>query len=427
MKVQLHPKKVPYMLYADNKGQIFEEPALLMVGAEAKNFRIPEPEELIPLPEGSELFALPDRAPVGYDPKYGSFVALKGHGVRAVAAFVAPAYTSTLWCAYENDKHEPIKLPLFHYTAVGWLDGRFWVAAFRADPDIRQDASSFKGRPFRQNAIKQMKQSPANRLIQHLGKCCLEYGCPAAKNYFLGRWEAPLPSSPSCNANCIGCISLQKDTEICAPQQRISFVPTVEEIEEVAIAHLKKAQNAIVSFGQGCEGEPLMQSKLIETSIRRIRQMTQRGTINLNTNASVPEAIDRLARAGLDSMRVSLNSAQKIFYNRYFRPVNYTFEDVKESIKIMKRYNRFVSINYFIFPGLTDTAAEMEALLGLLEELKPDMLQLRNLNIDPDFYVNSIGLQNKFKPLGILNWFREIKKRFPSIKTGYFNPPLKLS
>ena len=36
-----------------------------------------------------------------------------------------------------------------------------------------------------------------NRLFRHLETCALTYGCPAAKNLFLCRYEAPLPTSPA--------------------------------------------------------------------------------------------------------------------------------------------------------------------------------------------------------------------------------------
>ncbi len=45
-----------------------------------------------------------------------------------------------------------------------------------------------------------------------------------------------------------------------------------------------------------------MQAGVMAEAIRLIRARTTRGTINLNTNGSLPEAaVDRLAQAGLDS------------------------------------------------------------------------------------------------------------------------------
>ncbi len=74
--------------------------------------------------------------------------------------------------------------------------------------------------------------------------------------------------------------------------------------------HLARVRHAVASFGQGCEGEPLLQANTLTQAVQRIRRRTQQGTINLNTNASRPEAVAKLAAVGLDSMRVSLNSAR---------------------------------------------------------------------------------------------------------------------
>ena len=58
---------------------------------------------------------------------------------------------------------------------------------------------------------------PDNRLVRHLESCALVYGCPAGKNFFLSRYEAPLPTSPTCNSRCIGCISLQPGVVLSIP------------------------------------------------------------------------------------------------------------------------------------------------------------------------------------------------------------------
>lgn len=164
----------------------------------------------------------------------------------------------------------------------------------------------------RGNIKKFRKILPYNRLARHLENCALIYNCPNAKNFFLSRFEAPLPTSPCCNAACAGCISDQPKKQCPASQPRIAFVPSPFEVAEVALHHLRAVKDPIVSFGQGCEGEPLLAGDLLELSIRLIRAKTQKGIINLNTNASRPKVLERLCWAGLNSIRVSLNSAQKI-------------------------------------------------------------------------------------------------------------------
>ncbi len=422
---------IPSLVFADLKGNITDFSPLAMAGMAGGHFFQPEWADLIPLPEGSELFVLPGRSPVAWDQDSDEPVLVaedprhSGMPVQAVAAFMAPAHTAVFNAAFQTTDNKAPRLPLFAYTAVGWLDGRFWVTAFRSDPDKRQDACQFNQATITRKTRKKLKECGSNRLVQHLGKCCLTYGCPAARNYFLGRWEAPLPTSPVCNARCVGCISLQPAGSCSATQDRIRFVPTAHEIADVAIPHLQTAEDAIVSFGQGCEGEPLLQAPVIEEAIDRIRKKTSRGIINLNSNASLPHSVQRLAGAGLNSLRVSMNSAQDSLYHRYYRPVGFSFADVQESIITMKAAKGFVSLNYFIQPGVTDSIVELEALSTLLERCQPDLIQLRNLNMDPEWYLQTLDFHPSGSPMGMRAWLHNLQQRFPTLRLGYFNPYLQ--
>ena len=416
------------LVYADSKGRILDHPGLDLAGMAAGRIVAPDEGDLIPLPEGSELFQLPGRPPVGLDPATGQAVVLdtdpvEGGDAAAVAAFVAPAHTQLYTAAY-RETPGAARLPLFAYTAVGWRDGGFVTAAMRVDPDPRQDPATFDRAAMTRNARKRMKALSGNRLVLHLGRCALEYGCPAARNLFLDRWEAPLPTSPACNADCVGCISLQADSGVCSTQERIRFVPTPEEIAEVAVPHLQRARGAVASFGQGCEGEPLLQSEVIARAIHLIRARTARGTINLNTNASLPDRVERLAESGLDSMRVSLCSARRKYYHAYVRPRAFTLDDVEASIRVMKELGRYVSLNYFVLPGFTDEEEEIEALCALVDRTGLDMIQLRNLNIDPHWFLSSIGHTPTGSARGVRRLRDDLARRYPRLRFGYFNPCL---
>ncbi len=426
-----HPRELPSLIYANRKGEIKDFPCLTMAGRANRWFFTPRLDELIPLPEGSDLFVLPGRLPIGINPDTGEPALLDRspddpkEGIQAVAAFMAPAHTAVYSAAFEKISPDVDHLPLFAYTAVGWHDGRFWVSAFRSDPDPRQDLAGLNLGMIRKKTTAKLKKFPNNRLVQHLGKCSLTYGCPAARNFFLDRYEAPLPSSPVCNADCVGCISLQPSGCCPSTQDRIRFVPRPEEIAEIALSHLGRVRRGVVSFGQGCEGEPLLQADTLEKSIRLIRKETGRGTINLNSNSSLPAAVERLAVAGLDSIRVSINSCRKGCHTLYYRPRGFNFNNVLESILLMKKAGRFVSLNYFILPGFTDDPDEFAALCDLVDLYRPDLLQLRNLNMDPDWYFATVQHPAREAPMGMLTWLARLKKRFPDLRFGYFNPPLR--
>ena len=419
------------MLMADEDGQVFEHPHLRMVGASGREHRPPGRDELIPMPYGSDLHILPGRYPVGIDPDTGAIETVssfQGEPVFAVSAFLAPAHTVLLWAAFEKSQENPV-LPLYAYAAAGWMEDGFVAAGLRIDPDPRQDLDHFPQGGEEDDAARvRADANPDNRLIRHLAHCCTVYRCPAARNLFLNRYEAPLPTSTGCNARCIGCISLQEDSSIPCTQDRIDFVPTPEEVAQIAIEHIERASGAVVSFGQGCEGEPLTNWKLLERSIVLIRERTAKGTINLNTNASNPDALGALFDAGLDSIRVSLNSARPELYEAYFRPIGYGFEDVVRSMEVARDRNRFVSVNYFVFPGVTDEAREMEAMARLMERTNFSMIQWRNLNIDPDLYLECMegaGFDAGSPGVGVQVAMEMLKKRFPKLRYGYFNPAIR--
>ncbi len=226
---------------------------------------------------------------------------------------------------------------------------------------------------------------------------------------------------PRCNANCIGCIS-ESHLKVVSPQQRLNFIPEVNEIAAIGIEHLTHAQEAIISFGQGCEGEPSLNASNLSQAIKIIRQATSAGTININTNAGYSAGIRQMCRAGLDAMRVTMFSCHEPNYMAYHRPLNYLLKDVENSIRYAKDKGVKVSINLLTFPGFTDREEEIESLLYFLEGNGIDMVQLRNLNIDPDY------LDSKFpgEPgIGIVGFIDLLQQELPALKISSYSHPLR--
>jgi wyosine [tRNA(Phe)-imidazoG37] synthetase (radical SAM superfamily) len=412
----------PFLLYSDGQGNIFEDTSLYVLGRSGWDAVEVDPEDWIPLPEGGNLYELPGRRGIGMDVISGEIrLCEKGW---AVAAFIPPAHTGFYMAAYETLPDAPT-LPLFCYTAAGWHNDVFYVPAIRIEQDIRQECAGFDDIKIQEGLAVSLNAYSNNRLVKHLAEnCCLTYHCPAARNYFMGRWECPIPISPACNANCIGCISFQPEEEtIVSTQDRLTFKPTAQEVIEYTVPHLQTAPFPIVSFGQGCEGEPLLMWETIREAIIEIRKHTDRGSININTNGSNPKAVEALMKAGLDSIRVSTNSAREDIYTKYYRPNNYTFNDIVESLKIAGEMGGWTSINYFVFPGMTDSAAELDALRTLIQETKLKMIQWRNFNIDPDWYLGKINVQDTGERYGVRQFMDIIHEEFPDVKYGYFNPP----
>jgi len=412
---------------ADEKGEVFEHPELLLAGMNGRAVVRPQAEELIPLPEGSRLFTIPGAPVIGFDPRSRQEATVErlpkrwgGGRIQAVSTFLTPGFTRTLLPAADY-RRQCGTLPLWSYTAVGWCveEERFYAAAVQVDRNQQWRPEHFDDRVLDPLVRRRLAELPENRLLVQLARCAIDYHCFAAKNLFFRRWEAPLPVSPACNARCIGCISLQESDCCPASQERLAFVPTVAELCEVAVPHLEEAEHAIVSFGQGCEGDPILQADTVCAAVRAMRRATRRGTVNFNSNASLPDAIDRLAAAGIDSIRVSLNSAQEQLYDAYYRQRGYTFGDVVEALRRAKRAGLFTMLNYLVFPGVSDQRKEVEALKSLVGDIGVDLVQMRNLSLDPTLYLDTLGVQGR--GIGMIALLREVKTAFPKLQYGYFN------
>ena len=409
----------PCVVVADRDGALVELKGVAPALRSGRDFLPIDPDELIELPAGSSLYALPKRTALGYGA--GGLAPLRGHG--AAACFLPPGYSVYGLAAYRSERGAPL-LPLFSYAALCWWKGAFHVPAARIEADTKHDPDQFDEATLAQRVARMKARHPENRLVDHLSRnCALTYGCANAKNLFYERWECPVPLAPACNAACVGCISAQPDAPIPSPQDRLAFVPEVAEVLEFALPHLRRAPRAMLSFGQGCEGEPLLQAEKIEAICRALRAATPRGTLHLNTNGSRPDAVARLCEAGLDSLRVSLNSAQPAAYHAYYRPLTYGFEAVVRSMEEASRRGAFVSINYLAFPGFTDSDAEVAALERLIERTGLDLIQWRNLNIDPEAYVDVVGLAAGTPARGMRKLQDHLRARFPQVRHGYLNPP----
>ncbi|MHB8766954.1 MAG: radical SAM protein, partial [Deferrisomatales bacterium] len=152
---------------------------------------------------------------------------------------------------------------------------------------------------------------------------------------------------------------------------------------------------------------------------------TPRGTVHLNTTGSLPGALRRVARAGLDSVRISLNSPRRETYDAYYRPVGYRFDDVVESVRVAVGEGLYTALNLLVFPGVTDQPAEAEALERLVADTGLHMVHLRNLSLDPRLYLGHLPPDLAAGPdaLGMKALAVGLKRRFPRLDLGYFNRP----
>ncbi len=408
------------LIYADEKGELYTDPDLIAVGINGPQAEIAD-QSWIDMPSGGEILLLPGRLPTGYDEAGGTMEVVEGY--TAVAAILPVGFTRCLVPGYEIAVSG--ELPLFGYAAVGAVRDHLKVAAIQTDQDLKWSPNYYNTPDLPRLIEGKIRSYPENRILAQLAKCAVSYHCLTAQNIFYGRWEAGIPVSPVCNANCIGCISKQPSECCPSPQGRIDFTPSVREVGELSVDHLESAADAIISFGQGCEGEPSLQREVLVQSIQEIRQRTDKGIININSNAGYFDSIRDLVDHGLDSIRVSLFSARPENYQWYHHPQNYQLQDVTKSLCYASDHGVRVAINLLLYPGFTNQPQETDALYALLQETKVQQVQLRNLNLDPECLREKVNLEED-EPLElrtIPEWLLQLKKEFPKLLIGNYTLP----
>jgi wyosine [tRNA(Phe)-imidazoG37] synthetase (radical SAM superfamily) len=417
----------PRLLLADDSGRVFDHPEL--AAAVAFGDRLAPAAGLVPLPDGGSLQALPGWAPIGYDEHSGQYVVVDTLEVggkrirpRAVGAVLPPGWTRAALPAGRRSPLAPT-LPQWAYTAAALSNGKLAVAALHTERRRHWAPERYSTPDLAARVAARRAEAPRSRALRQLETCALEYRCFTAQNLFYGRDEGALPASTSCNARCIGCISEQPRGGPTASHERMEEAPVWEDLAALGGRHLATATgHVMVSFGQGCEGEPLTRAAELERAIRAMRQSTARGSIHINTNGSLPKALDRLARAGLDSVRVSLNSANRELYEAYYLPQGYTFKDVERTLAVARKRKLYLALNLLTFPGVNDRAGEVDALIALIRRHRVDQIQTRPLAIDPLQYLDvAEGRGAGGEPLGLREMLRRVRKAAPWVVIGNFS------
>jgi hypothetical protein len=373
----------PRLLFARPDGTLLEHPAL-RAGGMTFDRLVPQ-SVWRPLPAGATLVQLPGCTAVGFDAR-GRTRPLRPGRELAVGALLPTGFARLLLPAYQKQGPQTAALPLFGYTAVAMLNGALHAAYTPIDAPGTWDPADYHTADLAERVAARRAADPENPLVAQLARCAVEYGCFTAQNIFFERWEGALPASPACSAQCVGCISEQLGS-VPSPQERLTFAPTPQALADLAVRHLGGGPHRMISFGQGCEGDPLNRWRQVAQAIELIRERLPTGhpcagVINMNTNAWHTRGLQRCIEAGLQRIRVSVFSAIDAHYAAYYQPRGYSFADVRNSIRLCAQAGVHVALNLLTFPGYTDAEGEIDAFRQLIEEDGVHEVQVRTLNID---------------------------------------------
>ena len=233
-------------------------------------------------------------------------------------------------------------LPQWAYTAAGW-DGRRGGAvawALHTDRRTHWDPERFSTAELKARVRRRARwRIPENRVLRQLETCALVYRCFTSQNVFYGRDEGALPVSTMCNAACVG-------LHLRAARGRTARLPRADgrrTERRGAGAGRRRPPPLGRATGDGELRAGLRgraAHSLAASSPRRSGASGRRrtaGSLHINTNASLTAGLAALYDAGLDSIRVSLNSAVADLYEAYYQPDRYGWRDVEASIALSRQ------------------------------------------------------------------------------------------
>ena len=357
----------------------------------------------VALPDGASLIPLADRGALGLD-RTGAPRPL-GAGRFAVGAVLPPGYVRLAHPASVVAAGVPDLAPRAY-------------AAVAADEHLLAAGVNFLA-GIAARVTEGLRARPSNRLVRQLARCAKDFHCRAATNAF-GAWaDCAVPVAAPANEHPPALVSFHGDA---MPTERAAFHATADEVVDLAAAHLEGGGTQ-VSFGRACEGEPLLVPRVVEPAIAGIRERTHRGTIHLESNGSVPAAVGRLARAGLDTIGFRIASARPETYERIHRPAGYRLTDVRASIAEAIAAALAVAVIVLVLPGLTDRERELDEILSLARDLPAgSQLVLRDLGADAERALALVPSAET--PLGMERFLERIASDAAHLRMGTLVRPL---
>ena len=325
--------------------------------------------EAITLPAGTRLITLARQAEaIGRSGRARPL----GRDRLALGAVLPRGYVRLLCPAYQDDPAASALDPLPYAAVAAGPDGEPLAAAAKV--------GTARPESDRPSAPPALRAHPSNPLARQLARCARDNACVAAAAGVGGR-ELPVPiGAPLAERPRVG-VALRSGYEG-APVEPPAFRPSAAEIVDVAAAHLGSGGGP-VAFGRACDGEPLERLRLIQDAAAGIRGRVPGAAVHLETAGTNATALRRAIAAGVTSVTIRFGSAVSATYDRLHGPVSHRWSDVRASLEAAADLRVRLTVALLLLPGLTDRAAETEAIAELLDALPGGTLELRDLGCDP--------------------------------------------
>ncbi|WP_457623885.1 radical SAM protein [Persephonella sp.] len=200
------------------------------------------------------------------------------------------------------------------------------------------------------------------------------------------------PDKKSCNFDCLYCeLGKGKNTN------KIQNEPEVSEVINEVSNVLKKI-NKVDVLTVTSNGEPTLYSKL-DLLIERLNEIKRKEkTLILSNGSTISSPVVRQILFKFDIVKLSLDTANEKTFFKLDRPLKdiKLREIIEGMISFRKIYKGELIIEILIVEGINDTIEEMILLKDVLNEIKPDRIDIGTIDRPPAYNIEPISSEKLF-------------------------------
>ncbi len=200
------------------------------------------------------------------------------------------------------------------------------------------------------------------------------------------------PDKKSCNFDCLYCeLGKGKNTN------KIQNEPEVSEVINEVSNVLKKI-NKVDVLTVTSNGEPTLYSKL-DLLIERLNEIKRKEkTLILSNGSTISSPVVRQILSKFDIVKLSLDTANEKTFFKLDRPLKdiKLREIIEGMISFRKIYKGELIIEILIVEGINDTIEEMILLKDVLNEIKPDRIDIGTIDRPPAYNIEPISSEKLF-------------------------------
>ena len=194
------------------------------------------------------------------------------------------------------------------------------------------------------------------------------------------------PSFKQCNFDCVYCEL--KGAKTVGKMQDVVSVQDVITALKIALKKHKDLDVITIT----ANGEPTLYPYLDEliAEINRIKQDNK--LLILSNGANIVDKNIAEALSKIDIVKLSLDCASKKCFKKIDRPYsNIDLDEVVESMKnFSKKYRGSLVIEVLVVKGINDKDEEFEKLNTILNEIKPDRVDISTIDRPPAYSVQRV-------------------------------------